>query len=363
MPAPTIATFASVFGDASLDPTGGNEAALLQPFLHDLNNLSNNTGTKAIKNKLAQSGSQHRLIAATILSGGHARLYICPFCWEDDLITQNPSLNNKFFAFEGKLIGNQGHTIVVEDEVFCLTTNSQLVPTISTITTAIASDSTIKMMGPYTTVDANTMSIKTRKIIPVPHFLAGLWLTHEEGITPRQFWEVVYPVIVGAGKERECAALLHYFQNAITRTGGAAGISAIDTTQPSPTARNQALINCQLDILKHHFPQLRTDAPIHQTNLIAQGLGVIAHQQQMQFEEAKREREEAKASTVAKMFGEENFEQLLRMLQLPNEAQVIAACPVYKAMAASSKAQRMGTLQSAINKELMHQKKLSSWCF
>ena len=108
VPAPFSAKFTSLFTDNSQDPTGGNLGALLSPFFHDLNNLARNTETNVIKNKLAQSGAQCCFLAATVLSGGRARLYTCLHRWEDDLLATNPDLNNKLFAFEGELIHNTG---------------------------------------------------------------------------------------------------------------------------------------------------------------------------------------------------------------------------------------------------------------
>ena len=82
------------------------------------------------------------------------------------------------------------------------------------------------------------------------------------------------------------------------------------------------------------------------------------HQQQVQFEEARREKADAKTSTVTKMFGKENFQQLLQMIQLPNEQHLVNACPIYQAMTNSSKTQQMGCFQNSINKELMRQQNL-----
>ena len=43
------------------------------------------------------------------------------------------------------------------------------------------------MLGPFNNGDANsanTEAIETRRIVPVPHFLAGLWLRGGDGLTP-----------------------------------------------------------------------------------------------------------------------------------------------------------------------------------
>ena len=122
VPAPFTAKLSSLFADHSKDPTSGNLEALMGPFFHDLNNLANNTGIQDLKNKLAQSGGQLCFLAATILAEGKARLYTCPHRWDDGLTASNPDLDGKFFAFEGELIGNEGHTVVLPDALFHLTT-------------------------------------------------------------------------------------------------------------------------------------------------------------------------------------------------------------------------------------------------
>lgn len=64
-----------------------------------------------LQNALVISDSQWQLIAATIIAGGRARAYVCPFCWEDGLTNNNPALTSKYYAYEGELEGNQRHTV------------------------------------------------------------------------------------------------------------------------------------------------------------------------------------------------------------------------------------------------------------
>ena len=356
VPAPFPATIASIFADNSKDPASGNLGALMSPFFHDTNNQGNNTETATIRNRLAQSGAQRRFLSATVVSGGKARLYSFIYRWEDDLITSHPELNYKFYGVEGELIENVGHTVELPDTLFNLQTNSQTVPTIPTIVAALTADAGLELMGPYVNGDANTDTVKTRRIVPVPHVVGGIWLTKPDGITPREFWELVYPVIVSQGIENECRSLLQFFQIAITQSGAGATSSTVDAVRPSPPARSVALMKRQSAHLQHHFPQLRSDAPEHQAGLIAQGLGVIAQQQQDQYQETRREKELAKETTVRRWFGENMFKQLLRMLRLRDEAELNRECSVFLEMAKSHKAGQQGVLQSAIRQELTDRK-------
>ena len=84
----------------------------------------------------------------------------------------------------------------------------------------------------------------------------------------------------------------------ITSSGVQGNDSALESTRPMPPARNETLINRQVGIIHHFFPQTRPDAAMQQTNAIATGLGQLAVQQQQQYEEVKREKELAKAQTV-----------------------------------------------------------------
>jgi hypothetical protein len=62
-----------------------------------------------------------------------------------------------------------------------------------------------------------------------------------------------------------------------------------------PPAQNETLINRQVGIIHHFFPQTRPDAAMQQANAIATGIGQLAVQQQQQYKEVKREKELAKA--------------------------------------------------------------------
>jgi hypothetical protein len=116
--------------------------------------------------------------------------------------------------------------VEIDQEVFNLLTNQHAVPTINDIITAIAADPNLQMMGPYTPADDHTEAVKTCRVVPVPHFIGGLFLVHPDGISARQFWEQVYPVIEGAGKVSECKALLQFFQLMMTSSGAAGQPSA-----------------------------------------------------------------------------------------------------------------------------------------
>jgi hypothetical protein len=181
----------------------------------------------------------------------------------------------------------------------------------------------------------------------VLHYIAGQWLTTDDDITPAYFWSTIYPAIQLIGKEQKCCALIWFFQAAITvQIGGVIGQdpSSIEMARPHSPARNQVLINHQLSLLRHHFPQLDPDAPTQANVAVATSIASFAQQQQAQYEEAKAERDNAKKTTVKKWLGDGPLKRLLRLTREPNELQLISHCPVYKDMAEVPKAQRLGQL-------------------
>ena len=171
VPTPFQAKFANKFNDTSNDPTGGNPATIMSPFLYDVNNAQNNTETQQIKNKLASSGAARHLLAAIIMTGGVARVYVLPFRWDDGLTNNNPTLSDKFFAMEGELLNNQPYTVEIDARVFSLINNTVAVSTVANLVNAYTNDATVEMTGPHQANDAGTEPKKSRPLIALPHFL------------------------------------------------------------------------------------------------------------------------------------------------------------------------------------------------
>jgi hypothetical protein len=348
-----VATLASYFANAANDATGGNPALLLSPFEHDLINPNNNTSTNDIKAGLFQSGEACQMIAVAITSNNNARLYMNVFRWTDSLINRVPDLAGKILALEGELVGNQGATTELPETLFHLPNSTVVVVTVATILTALAGDAALERMAPVNAGDPDTEGVKTRKLVPVPFFLCGPWLAlGEEGITPRQFFTTIYPMIVAEGKVAECKALIQYFQVAITTPNDNAQVSAIDVVRPTPPARHIQLLQRQQHILKQAFPQLRQDAVMAGSNIIGQGLGVLAQQHQDHIDEQRRDKEEAKADPVRKYWGRVAFDALLRNTQQPDEASLVRDNPVYLALAQAGKNEKESVVQSHIQKTL-----------
>ena len=350
LPVPTQAPakLSSLFADTLKDPTGGEWDALMASFLHDPHNNANNTSTEDLRNMVIASGARNELLSFTVASGDKARLYTLCSKWQDGLTGRHPTLNNKFFALEGELIQDRGHIVELDPTVFNLPRAQTVVPTATTIAAALAADPTIATMGPYTAGDADTEGVTTRKICPVPHSLAGLWLLDEEGVSWQEFFGPIYSAIVTEGKEAAYKSLIQFMQQ--LAVGNPSSVNF--PSRPAAPPRNTILSSKYMKALEAHFPGLRQDAAAQQHSQIAGALGLMASQQQAQYD-ANRIAKEAKATTtVAGWLGDDDFPALLNITNTRNEADLISACPIYLAMASATKAMKMPRLQSAIDKIL-----------
>ena len=120
------AEFATLFSNASKDPTNNNPQTLLNPFLHNLNDDTNTTSMKNIWDRLA-AASHRQFAMAAIISQGQAYLYLLPHHWEHVLAGPEPDLDGKIFAFDQELVKNQGHIVKTPAGVFHLLTNQVMV--------------------------------------------------------------------------------------------------------------------------------------------------------------------------------------------------------------------------------------------
>ena len=348
VPAPFTASFATLFNDASTDPTAGDINIQQAPFVVNLVDQTDNVDSTTLKNRLAASGESDELMGVTISSGGKSRAYISPFRYGSTI--NNVAHQDMLLGFEGEVVGNNTVVSVIPPDVFHLPTNTIMVATVPTILAALAANPALPLMGPWANTDANVEGRKVRRVVPIPHFLVPNFLAKPDGITPQYFFLTLYPLIVGQNEVPNCQAIIEYFQVAMTAT--AAGPSWVDTARPVPPPRDEAILRRMNQKMDRLFPELRHNPRMGQ-NQIAQGLGLIAHQQYSHYEERKREREDEKRNPVERFFGEENMPSLCRLTQTLNERELSEACPVYPAVAKATKAQRQMVLQSFINKELV----------
>ncbi len=75
----------------------------------------------------------------------------------------------------------------IKEAIFSLMSSTDVFPEVATIIDALAANPNIALMGPYSAGDSITEGVKSRKIVPAPHLLGGLWFLKEEGITWQKF--------------------------------------------------------------------------------------------------------------------------------------------------------------------------------
>jgi hypothetical protein len=143
-------------------------------FLKDPHNNANAMATEALYNMSIPLDNRNKLLLFTIIHDNQAWLYTSFTKWQDGLIGNNPTLQNKFFALEGELVQDQGYTIELDVGIFNLPNAITIVPTLAVITAALTSTPTIAVTSPYNTNKPYTKGVKTMKLCLVPHNLMGM---------------------------------------------------------------------------------------------------------------------------------------------------------------------------------------------
>ena len=354
MPAPAAPRFTTLFADASKDPCGGEWAAVMAAFAINPHNAHGDTDTTSLRNMVAASGEKNQLMAFVLVEGGVARIYTCLSRWDSNIVSPNATLDGKYFAIEGELIGHHGHGHVVEilTTVFNKMNTQVVVPDAAIIVAELAAHPATAVMGPYNAGDEDTTGAKSRKICPVPHDIAGLFAARPGGITWQYFFSTIYPAIQADGNEGAYAPLILVFQ---MMSVGAPGAAIKCAERPAPFTRSVALTERYLATIQAHFPQLAPGAAAHANTQIAGALGALTTQNQLHFEEQRRVRadKDAKAAkTVKSWLGELKMKDLLHYTSCRDEAHLVADCPAYLRMAQASKANKLSFLQDAVDASL-----------
>ena len=145
-PAPFTASFATLFNDASTDPTDGDINIQQAPFVVNLVDQTDNVDSAILKNRLAASGESDELMGVTISSGGKSRAYISPFRYGSTI--NNVAHQDMLLGFEGEMVGNNTVVSVIPQDVFHLPTNTIMVATVPTILAALSGKSGPPADGP-----------------------------------------------------------------------------------------------------------------------------------------------------------------------------------------------------------------------
>ena len=340
-PATATPSFAThVYNDPSKDVDRGNYALLLAPFLIDPNNVGNSLTPEEIRNRINGRSTSMDPLALGVFVAGKVKIYLCPQRLDQPLGQPDHPRWNRFYAFDGDLLGGTSYNVHVRDTVYALIPNSINVPTIATITAAIGGDPNLQQLGPYNDGDAGTEVIRVRRTIVIPFAYVNTFLANE--VTPRFFWETVYPQIVTDGREAECLALLRYFQVAITSAPNG-GPSVLEHLPLPATGRDQIVHEARTRILHYHLPGLSTRHQVTQQNLVATQLANIATQQQLFRQEDQEAKAAATARTVNTWLGDQAFDKLLRYSQAESAENL---APIWNQLAGAKKADWLSIVQA-----------------
>ena len=336
---PTFA--ATVFNDPSNDPDTGNYATLLAPFLYDTANANNNTNPPELRALVNGRANNMDAQAMGILVDNVMKVILCPKTLEQPLGTAAHGRWNTMYAFDGDMLGGTAFNVVVDPGVWGLIPNIVDVPTVGTITAAVGGDPTLDFMGPYANGDAGTETLRVRKIIPLPHLYTNIFLTHE--VTPRFYFESIYPQMVLDGNEGDCVPLHRFFQVAITRPTPAT-FSALNVAALPPVGRDPIIHRARQRLLHLHLPALSNRAAAGQANVIATNIAnLVAQNQQFRTQDVQA-KQAASARTVEDFVGTPQLAKLLRYCQVNSEAELPV---VWMQLAVAKKQERLGIVSGA----------------
>ena len=349
VPAPASATFAALFSDASKDPFSGTYAASFAPF--DISPAGVNVTPETVRQQIAAASNQRLPLAIALLVEGRIRPFFLPFRRDQAMgAPADPSTDGKFFAYDGELIHGQGSLVEVPSQWFNLT-NVVHGPTVDNIRAAIAaSNDPSLLMGPFQQGDPDTMELRARSTVVLPHKYVGLFLSQLEGITPHYYFETILPVIEADGLAVDCAPLTRFCQMAITRQT-ANGAPLLEVATPIAPRRHVPLLTQAHGLLAHHLPALLTPsgAPVNLQSIVDT---ITAYTMQRQAEKAQAALDKvAKTNaTVATWLGPESFGRLLRYCSVANEVDLP---PIWSALAQAPAKDRLAILQGKVRNELI----------
>jgi hypothetical protein len=213
-PVPPQPAFTAFFDNVSKDPLDGTYSPLFAPFnisLTDANPTPNN------HQQIAAASNQLSPLAIALLVNGLICVYCVPFRRNQAVgAAPIPALDGKSYAFDGKLVLGQGVLVEIPAQWFNMTAQVQ-VPTLNNIREQLAAHASPTLtLGPYAGCNLNTVAIKTRAAMVLPHKYVGLLLAQSDGIPPRYYFNTILPLLEADGTVGASVALTKYCQMTIT---------------------------------------------------------------------------------------------------------------------------------------------------
>ena len=342
-PTPLVSFRTHVFQDPQRDPEQGHYQNLLNPFVIDIANVGNNVVPATLRNQIAAKGASLDPLALATLHDGKVKVYLCPQRLDQPLGQPPNPRYDTFYAFDGDLLDNVAYHATIPNACYDLIPNTILVSEVPAITAALGGDPNLVTMGPHNPGDANTEAVRVRKIIPIPFAYVPIFLANE--VTPRFYFEVIYPQLVADHRDAECIALHRFFQVAITTTV-LGNPSVLDQLPLPPAPRDLIIHNMRKRVLHFHLPSLSQNSAQMAQNAIAAQLGVLAAQQQQYRQEDSQRLQVATQSTVEKWLGPQRFHLLLRLSGVATEQNLN---PFWTRIAAARKSEQVATMQATFD--------------
>jgi hypothetical protein len=198
VPAPPQPAFSALFDNVSKDPFNGTYGPLFAPF--DISLTDANPTTDCVCQQVAATSNQRLPLTIALLINGLIRVYCLPFRRDHAVgAAPVPALDGKFFAFNSKLVLGQGVLVEIPAQWFNMTAQVQ-VPTLDNIRAQLAADvSPTLTLGPYAGGNPDTVAIKTRVAMVLPHKYVGLFLAQPDGIPPCYYFDTILPLLEADG--------------------------------------------------------------------------------------------------------------------------------------------------------------------
>ncbi len=289
-------------------------------------------------------------LAIALLVNGLIRVYCLPFRHDQAVgAAPVPALDGKFFAFDGKLFLGKGVLVEIPAQWFNMTAQVQ-VPTLNNIRARLAADTSPTLtLGPYAGGNPDTVAIKTRAAMDLPHKYVGLFLAQPDEIPPRYYFDTILPLLEADGTAGACAALTKYCQMAITVP--ARGESTLQVVPPTPPACNVTLLMQSHLLLCHYLPSLLgAQPPTHDLQPLVAHLTAYQNEQTVCQDQAQQEKIEKECTMVAVWLGPENFSCLLCYSQVASKDHL---SPLWKALAGAPARDGLMILQGKVHGELL----------
>ena len=339
---------ADLFGDPSRDPWSGQYQNLLAPFDIDINNNATNMQPATVRENLTNSTNNLEPIALLLVHDNAARVYLLPLRMTSTLGTQYPThIDGNMFALDGDLHRNCPLVVQLPDALFNQIQNQVLVPEVAHITAQLAADATIVRMGPYNQGDANTEVVRTRSVVTVPFSYVQLFMAAER-MSPRTYFEQVYPQLVADGVEQQCLPLTRFFQVAITNDAN--NNSLLNVTALPTGSRSSHLLDRYDRLVRAHFPQLDTNLQqLQNTQIATQIAGLTQAYQQGRLQDELR-RQAKSNNPVTNWLGDRVTGKLLNYCVVTQETLLP---PIWAQLANAKHSDRLPILQAAISQKKM----------